>query len=194
MPKTNGAGKATTLSPAQLDKLLAAAPTPEHRCLWAVMRFTGSRVSETLKLTWGALHADRLVFVCSTTKTRITREPRISPQLNAELECFRDEWKKRWGHECRSRDHLIASRFGPAEHMSRAAADLALRQTIARIGLPSGCSLHTFRRSFATTAAQNGAALETIRRFTGHRSLDQLSRYIDVSARDEEALFRAIAG
>ena len=84
MPKTNGAGQATTLSPAQLDQLLGAAPSPEHRCLWAVMRYTGSRVSETLKLTWGAVHADRLVFVCSTTKTRTTREPRISPQLNAE--------------------------------------------------------------------------------------------------------------
>ncbi|EDY39235.1 phage integrase family [Cyanobium sp. PCC 7001] len=60
--------------------------------------------------------------------------------------------------------------------------------------MPSGCSLHTFRRSFATTAAQNGAALETIRRFTGHKSLDQLSRYIDVTSRDEEALFAAIAG
>ena len=82
---------------------------------------------------WGDVHTDRLVFVCITTKKRTTREPRISPQLAVDLECFRDECSRRWGHESRSRDHLFASRFGPAEHISRAEAVLALRQMISCI-------------------------------------------------------------
>lgn len=79
---------------------------------------------------WRSVHTVRLVFVCITTKTRTTREPRISPQLAVNLECFRNECGRRWGHESRSRDHLFASPFGPAEHISRAAAELALRQMI----------------------------------------------------------------
>ncbi|KZR93210.1 hypothetical protein MITS9509_00503 [Synechococcus sp. MIT S9509] len=51
MPKTNGAGQATTITPEQMNTLLMAAPTPELRFAWQVMRFTGSRVTEMLRLS-----------------------------------------------------------------------------------------------------------------------------------------------
>jgi integrase/recombinase XerD len=194
MPKTNGSGQATTLSPEQLDLLLAAAPSPEQRFLWAVMRFTGSRVTETLRLTWGAIHSDRIVFVAASTKTRTTREPKIGPSLAAEAQRYRAHWVARHGREHRGRDLVFPGRFGLGEPMTRQAADLALRQTLAQLDLPSGISLHTFRRSLATTMAQAGTSLVTVARFTGHASLEQLRRYVDVDPRDEMAALAAIGG
>lgn len=194
MPKTNGSGQATTLSPDQLDQLFAAAPSPEQRCLWAVMRFTGSRVTETLRLTWGAVHSDRIVFVKATTKTKTTREPKIGPALQVELDRYRKHWVERHGREPRGRDLVFPGRFGLGEPMTRQAADLALRQTLAQLDLPSGVSLHSFRRSLATTMAQAGTSLVTVARFTGHASLEQLRRYIDVDPSDELAALAAIGG
>ena len=194
MPKTNGAGQATTLSPEQLDSLLDAAPSPEQRFLWAVMRFSGSRVTETLRMTWGAVHSDRLVFVKASTKTRTTREPMMGPALASEVERYRAHWVGRFGREPRAKDLVFPGRFGLGEPMTRQAADLALRQTLRRLDLPTGVSLHSFRRSLATTMAQAGASLVTVSRFTGHASLEQLRRYIDVKPCDELAALAAIGG
>ena len=72
MPKTNGSGQATTLDPKQLDTLLDAAPTPEMRCIWSIQRFTGSRIQETLLLTWAAIHEERIVFIKSTTLVHLS--------------------------------------------------------------------------------------------------------------------------
>ena len=194
MPKTNGAGQATTITPEQMNTLLMAAPTPEWRFAWQVMRFTGSRVTETLRLSWGAIHSDRIVFIKSTTKTRTTREPRIGDRLAAEVERYRGHWIKRHGREPRPRDLVFPGRFGLGEPLTRQACDLALRQACQAAGLPSGMSCHSFRRSLATTMVQSGASLMTVSRFTGHASLEQLRRYVDVSPNDEMSALEAIGG
>jgi integrase/recombinase XerD len=194
MPKTNGNGQARTLSPEQLDLLMDAAPSPEQRFLWAVMRFTGSRVTETLRLTWGAVHDDRIVFVKATTKTRQTREPKVGDRLRSEALRYREHWTAKHGHPPQPRDLVFPGRFGGSEPMTRQAPDLALRQTLAKLDLPSGISLHSFRRSLATTMAQAGASLRTVQRFTGHRSLRQLSGYIEVDERDKLAALALIGG
>lgn len=194
MPKTNGSGQARTLTPEELDQLLDAAPSPEQRFLWALMRFTGSRVTETLRLSWAAIHADRIVFVKKTTKTKATREPMVAGRLAEEVQRYRKHWTSRQGREPRPKDFVFPGRFGLAEPMTRQAADLALRKTLAGLDLPSGISLHSFRRSLATGMAHAGVSLRTVQRFTGHASLDQLSRYIDVEPRDELHALAAIGG
>lgn len=196
MPKTAGSGQARTLTAEQLDALLDAAPSPAWRACWAICRWTGSRISETLALTWGAVHTDRLVFVARTTKTRRTREPVLGQALAVELQAYRLAWIGRHGREPVSRDLLFPSPSRPHEPVTRAAADLALRQALRTLGpaFPSGVSLHTFRRSLATLMAQSGASLMTVRKFTGHQSLSQLQAYIDVSEADQRAALALIGG
>jgi integrase/recombinase XerD len=194
MAKTNGSGQARTLSPEQLETLLEAAPSPEHRFLWALMRFTGSRVTETLRLTWAAIHDDCVVFVKATTKTKTTREPMVGSRLAEEITRYRQHWGQRQGRAPRTKDLVFPGRFGLAEPMTRQAADLALRQTLAQLDLPTGCSLHSFRRSLATTMTQAGCSFKTVARFTGHLSMDQLARYVDVAPSDELAALAAIGG
>ena len=196
MPKTNGNGQARVLSPAELDQLMDAAPSPEHRALWAVMRFSGSRVTETLRLHWGAIHSDRIVFAAATTKTGRSREPLIGQRLRAELDDYRRHWEQLHGREARNGALLFPSPNSETQPMTRQAADLALRKTVKDLGarIASGVSLHSFRRSLATTMAQRGASLRTVQRFTGHASLGQLQQYIDVSESDEAAALSLING
>lgn len=189
MPKTAGSGQARVLTPTELDLLLEAAPSPEHRALWALMRFTGSRVTETLRLTWGAIHSDRVVFAAATTKTGNTREPLIAQRLDQELVAYRAWWERHHQRAASGPALLFLSPGSETAPMSRQAADKALRRALERLGadFPSGVSLHTFRRSLATTMAQGGASLRTVQRFTGHASLGQLQNYIDVAEADEAA-------
>lgn len=194
MPKTCGSGQARVLSPDELDQLFLVAPSPEHRALWSIMRFTGSRTTETLRLHWGAIHSDRIVFAAATTKTRRTREPLIAPRLREELERFRAYWETQHQRPARNGSLLFLSPGSETQAMTRQAADKALRRALAALGptFPSGVSLHSFRRSLATTMAQRGASLRTVQRFTGHASLGQLQNYIDVAEADEEAALRLL--
>lgn len=194
MPKTNGSGQATVLTPDQMKSLMDAAPTQAHRVSWQIMRFTGSRITETLRLTWGAMHTDRIVFVKSTTKTRTTREVRLSQTLTRELDSYRVFWRQQYGREPKARDLLFPGRGSLLEPVTRQSADKALRKALADLSLPSGVSLHTPRRSLATTMVQSGTSLMTVARFTGHASLEQLRRYVDVTPADELAALESIGG
>jgi integrase/recombinase XerD len=52
-----------------------------------------------------------------------------------------------------------------------------------------GVGTHSFRRSLATNLHGKGVPLKTIASITGHRSLDALSRYLDVTpAQQKEAI------
>ena len=177
------------LTPEQLDLLLDTAPSPEHRALWALMRFTGSRATETLQLHWGAIHSDRIVFAAATTKTRSTREPLIAPRLKEELENYKQAWEEKHQRTARNGALLFPSPGSETQHLSRQAVDKALRKALEGLGdaIPSGVSLHTFRRSLATQMAQGGVSLRTVQRFTGHSSVGQLQEYIDVAEADERA-------
>ena len=156
------------------------------------MRYTGSRISETLQLRWGAVHDDRITFCGATTKTRRTREPMIAEPLRQELQRYRLWWQATYGQPPRGRRLLFPSPGSETVALTRQAVDRALRLTVDRLELPSGISLHTFRRSLATTMAQRGASLRTVQAFTGHRSLGQLQTYIDVSERDQRAALMLI--
>lgn len=189
MPKTNGSGQARVLTPDQLDALIHGAPSPAHRACWSVMRYTGSRISETLQLRWGAIHNDRITFCGATTKTGRTREPMMAAALHQELQLYQHWWEGNYQAKAKGLQLLFPSPGAESVPMTRQAVDRALRVAVDRLGLPSGVSLHSFRRSLATTMAQRGASLRTVQSFTGHRSLGQLQTYIDVTEADQrEAL------
>lgn len=178
--KVDGNGKARVLGDDQLDQLLDAAPGSNHRALWAIQRWTAARVSEALSLKWQAVAGGVTTYKARTTKTRRTRQVQIAPRLALELERYRRHWAERHGREPRPEDFLFPSRSSLAEPMSRQAADLALRQALARLGL-QGASTHSFRRSLATNALRRGCSLKAIQAVTGHKSLAGLGEYLDAS-------------
>lgn len=187
--KVDRHGAAATLTPGQLDALLAAAPSPRYRALWAIQRWTAGRISEALSLTWGDINGV-ITYRRASTKTKTTRQVAATPQLAAELAAYRLAWAAEHGHTPAREEALFPAPGSTHTPMTRQAADKALRGTCAALGL-EGVSTHSFRRSFATGALRRGVALPTIQRVTGHKSLGSLGHYLDV---DEAEIAAALEG
>jgi integrase/recombinase XerD len=180
--KVDRHGSASVLTPEQLDQLLDAAPSPRHRCLWAIQRWTASRVSEALALTWADINGS-ITFRKANTKTKTTKQVRTSSRLEAELQAYRQAWATEHGHSPARNEALFPAAGSTTTPMSRQAADKALRAASASLGF-DGVSTHSFRRSFATGALRRGVDLPTIQRVTGHKSLGSLGHYLEVDPAD----------
>ncbi len=176
-------GKAAALTDCQLDALLAAAPSPKHRCLWTVQRWSAARIGEALSLTWGDVIGGRVTFRRATTKTRQTRQCLQHPALAEEIAAYRQEWTEEHGHEPKPFEALFPAAGSTTSAMTRQAADKAFRATCKAIAL-EGASLHSFRRSMAQSLVAKGTPLPTVQKATGHRSLQSLGEYLSASEED----------
>jgi integrase/recombinase XerD len=182
-------GKAAALSDAQLDALLAAAPSPRYRALWSIQRWTAARISEALALRWADLNGCAS-FRRVTTKTKSTRQVPMAPRLAEAIDAYRVAWEAEHGRPPRRTDCLFPAPGGTTRPMSRQAADKALRATCRGLGI-EGASTHSFRRSLAQDAVRRGVPLHVVQKLTGHKSLGSLGEYL--SATEAEVL-AAITG
>ena len=148
--KIDGQGQAEVLSPDELNLLLDHAPCERSRALFTVMIFSGSRISESLQLRWGAIQDSQLIFKRETTKTKTSREILLHDRVVNELKIYKQYWIDRYKKEPNSRDFLFVGRFGFSEPLTRQWADKVWKKSIKGAGLKAGTSLHTPRRSFAT--------------------------------------------
>lgn len=182
-------GKAAALTDAQLDQLLAAAPSPRYRALWAIQRWTAARISEALALRWADLNGC-ITFRRATTKTKATRQVPVAAALLAALAEYRAAWEAEHGHPPAPSEALFPAAGSTTSPMSRQAADKALRATCEALGL-QGVSTHSFRRSLAQAAVGRGVPLHVVQRITGHKSLGSLGEYLQAS---EAEVLAAITG
>jgi integrase/recombinase XerD len=197
MPKICRHGQAEVLSDQDCAKILKFLKNPKHRLFFAIACFTGER--------WGAITQLRILDVytnpdrrelrkticyrASTRKAspkghRTTREVPIVPELALHLQAYSlpvptGEW-------------LFPDYRRPEKHMSFQNADHFLRAALDKAGLGGkGISTHSTRRTLVTKLAESGVALPVIQKITGHRSLQTLQRYVEVSDRQVfEALCR----
>lgn len=167
--KQNRHGQARHLTEADLVAIFNALPDEKWRCLFAIAYFTGSRISEVLKLTVADVTAERMLFRAANTKMRKTRVALVVPQLQA----FLDDY------DFPASGYLFPAHHNGdrAGHLSRQGADWLLRQVCEAVGL-EGVSTHSFRRSFATNLYHNGEPLAKICRLLGHKDLTMTARYI----------------
>ena len=90
--KNDGYGQAEILSKEQLDLLVEHLPEGPHKIAFCVMRYSASRISETLKLKWSDINEHSLLFKSINTKTDESRSINLNPKLKLILA----EWKLIW--------------------------------------------------------------------------------------------------
>jgi integrase/recombinase XerD len=171
--KNNRNGQASIVTEAQLNELLEVL-SPKYRLLFAVCYYTSCRVSEALQLQRSDIIDDCIIFRAKTTKEKKTREIKITSKLADVIEQV----------GLPSGGYLFPG--SNKQHLTRQAADLALRQACDYIGL-KGVSTHSFRRTGITKLHDAGVPLRIIQKRTGHASLDNLAYYIEARQADVDA-------
>ena len=192
MPKVNGSGQAKIFTKAELSKVFKEFKKDDHRLIFTICRYTGERISAVLKLAPLDVYDLKgnvrpiLTFKGknrkgSNGKPGLTRQVPVHPSLSEVLSLYPVDVKAQW---------LFPSPQDPKNHLTHQAADAALRRALDRAGLgDKGISTHSFRRSFITQLSQSGISVKVIQRLTGHKKLEQLSAYIEVS---EEEMIAAL--
>ncbi len=172
--KVDGHGQAKILNDAELGQLFEEGfQNHRDRSLFAICLFTGCRISEALQLT-AEMVGQFITFTRDTRKGKTaTQQVEIIPALRSVL----DEWQR--SGEMLTAGYLFkARRGGKCPYMSRANADLILKQACEKIGV-DGVSTHSFRRTYITKLREKGYSPAQIQKRTGHKRRENLMHYFD---------------
>lgn len=173
--KVNGHGQAKILSDAELNELFEAGfQTLRDRALFAICLFTGCRISEALQLKAEMVTGQFITFTRETRKGKTgTQQVKILAALRFVLE----DWQR--SGEMPESGYLFKPRRGSKQrYMSRANADLILKEACERIGV-EGASTHSFRRTHITKLRNKGYSPAQIQKRTGHKRRENLMHYFD---------------
>ena len=188
MPKSQGNGQALVLEQRDADAIVDAC-SPALRAVFSFARCTAARISEVLNLRFENVTSTYIVLpkrICKGKKR--TREVPINARLDEEIRAWKLEWERLQGRPPAGTDHVFPGRVGdPKEkHLTRGAADKALRKACAELGI-QGASTHSWRRTSLSNANDAGISLKVLSSISGHSSLDMLSRYLQTSERQKQA-------
>jgi len=174
--------QAKVVSPTTLRKMLAFARRtrqPKRDVVMVLLSVkAGLRACEIAGLRWSMVTDDKgaigTVIDIRNGIAKRGRGRRIPMHCDLQR-ALADLWKVR-----RSDEHVTASNRGGALR-ANSVVNLFVAM-FAEIGI-EGCSSHSGRRTFITTAARNvhraGGSLRDVQMLAGHRSIETTQRYID---------------
>lgn len=186
--KVDGHGQAKILTPDEIGKLFNAFECDRDRALFGICLYTGCRISEACSmLTVDAYDAAgvRAKLTLRKANTKGKQETRQIP-VNSVLRGYLEAYRAR----AAGKQHLFPGRHG-RRHINPKSADEILRETCDRLGL-MGVSTHSFRRTALTQMSSAGVPLRVIQEISGHRSLQALQRYLEVSESQLEGAIAAL--
>lgn len=179
--KIDGHGQAKILTPEEIEDLFSAQNSNERdRALYAVMLYTACRVSEAVQLRKRDVYDRKgrvrpeLLFRKGTTKGKLaTRCVPIIEDLRRRLV----EYQPREDNLYLFPGYIYGNRCDTYLHQD--SAQWILKKACNRIGI-EGVSSHSFRRTALTQMSNAGIPLRIIQEISGHRTLDELYKYLEV--------------
>ncbi len=190
--KNDRYGQAEILTPEQLDLLVEHLPGGPHRIAFCVMRYSASRISETLKLKWSDITEESILFKSINTKTDESR----SIYLNPKLKLILAEWRTLWhkyplkGRKVSTQNKLIEYVITKPQqqdyvfkgrkkgtHLNRKSVDRVVRRILKELSI-KGASLHSTRRTCLTTLKDKGWQESDIMAISGHKDFNSLKKYL----------------
>ena len=202
MGKNNGYGQAEILTTKQLDLLVQHLPEGPHRTCFCVMRYSASRISETLKLKWSDINEESILFKSINTKTNKSRSIFLNPRLKLILYEWRTLWHKyplkalkvstlnklnEYVIQMPQPDDYIFKGRLKGRHLNRKSVDRVVRKTLKQLGI-TGASLHSTRRTCLTTLKDKGWKETDIMEVSGHSDLNSLKKYLRTSPKQLKSM------
>ena len=176
-------GQAKILTPDEVTRLFEVGLTGgRDRALFGVCFYTGCRINEACSLQTEDVYSKdgsarpRITLRKSNTKGKQgTRSIPTSPKLTELLETYYSEAGKL---------HLFPGRHGRG-HLHADSASSILRKAFAVVAI-EGASTHSFRRTTLTRLSNAGVPLRVIQEISGHKTLSELQKYLEVSDQQME--------
>ena len=188
-------GQAAYLTDEQLDLLINHLPEGPHKVAVCVMRWSASRISETLMLRWSDITENKITYIKPNTKNNQTKKIDLHPRLKDVLTDWRQVWYKYplKARKIASQSEVIKSEIKlpqpndwvfkgriKGRHLNRKSVDRVLRRTLEQLGIEDA-SCHSMRRSMLTKLKDIGFLESDIMEVSGHKSLNSLKKYLKTS-------------
>ena len=160
------------LSPAEVARLLEAAPGLKYRAALSVAYGAGLRASEVVSLKIVDIDSARMVIRVEQGKGRKDRYVMLSEHLLALL--------RAWWKEARPQGWLFPGR-DPVQPLTTRQLNRACHAAAQMAELDKRVSLHTLRHSFATHLLEQKTDIRVIQVLLGHKKLDTTALYTRVA-------------
>jgi integrase/recombinase XerD len=175
--KINRHGRAKILTQSEIQLVFAQGFESERdRTLFGVCLFTAARIREACTLLTEDIYTPkgqvrpRLIIRKSNTKGKLaTRSIPVIEDLRQLLTNY---------YPIRGDVYLFPGRSNG--HLAEDSAARILREACKQVGI-IGVSTHSFRRTALTQMSNAGIPLRVIQEISGHRNLEELQKYLEVS-------------
>ena len=182
--KKDRKGQAKVLTSDQVDQVINFLPSGLHRTIALTLRNSGARISEVIQLRWEDLDKEELQFPREITKKQLdTREIPIEEDYYNQMMIWKSEWAALKGRQPSKKDYIFPGRFN-GSHITSRSFMYAHEEALERAEI-SKATTHSYRRTQLTQLHKKGVPLKVVQSLSGHRSLDTLSRYLEVSDQDK---------
>lgn len=185
-------GQASVLTEKEWAKLESVCDSNHMRVIWGILRYTGSRIGETIQLKFDDIYEDypnrkTYDFIVFRKETRKGKDKNhtvpICGQLKMLLRGYVQPVESDW---------MFPSPLDASKHISYEGVLAHLKRKAEQAGLGNlKVTTHSGRRSCITELARQGTDLRTIQAISGHASLTNLARYIET---DPERIKNALEG
>ena len=160
------------LSPAEVARLLEAAPGPKYKAALSAAYGAGLRVSEVVALKVPDIDSKRMLLRIEQGKGRKDRFAMLSPQL---LELLRDWWRI-----ARPQGWLFPGQ-NPVNHLTTRQLNRAVHAAAHMAEITKRVTPHTLRHSFATHLLEQNIDIRVIQVLLGHAKLETTALYTRVA-------------
>ena len=170
-------GQAKILTPEEIQFLFTEGlTTPRDRALFGICLYTACRIREACTLRTadvydrkGSVRPEIIIRKSSTKGKLATRTLPVIEELRSLLVNYYPT-PRTW--------FLFPGRHGEG-HIHPDAAARLLREACLKVDL-EGVSTHSFRRTALTQMSNAGMPLRVIQQISGHRTLEELQKYLEV--------------
>lgn len=188
--KIDGYGQAKILSQAEIELLFNEGFTlnpTRDRALFAICLYTACRINECVTLLTKDVYDRKL----KVRPVILLRKPNTKGKLQTRTIPVIEDLKRKLEeyHPPEKDGYLFPGQKGKRPYLHPDSAGWILKEACNRVGL-EGVSTHSFRRTALTQMSNAGIPLRIIQEISGHRTLDELYKYLEVK---EEQVLGAIA-
>lgn len=170
----------------EIQALLNACPDQKTRTLLMVGLYLGTRISESIQLTFGDFRGQTVKI--RSLKNSADRELVIPSALKTEIEMLRQEYVDK-GKEVRGSTPLFLSQKGG--HITRQQASSMIKKVrekaqIQDADVPGKVAAHSLRKNFVTKIHELcNNNLPQVAIYSGHKNLNSLQAYIETTQKTD---------